>query len=204
MQMLNRDWNNIYARLERIREVLDSEENPSPETVARAWSERAKRYAATNEAREDESREAGAGFTAGESVLVFRLGGDRYGIPVSSVREVLPGARIAPVPGAPAAVAGLIQVRGEIRPVYDLRQRLQMPAAAPRPANDGETVIVLSAAGREFGIRVDSAEEIRAWRADAPFAIGERRPGQTPWVAGVAEGLVSSLNMEFHWWGRNT
>ncbi len=198
MQMLNRDWNDIYARLERIRDILEREENPSPEAVARVWSERAKRYAAADEWRENAPGENAAGSTAGESVLVFRLGDDRYGIPVSAVREVLPQARIAPVPGAPATVAGLIQVRGEIRPVYDLRHRLQIPESAPRPAKDGETVIVLSAAGREFGIRVDSAEEIRFWRAE------DRRPGQTPWVAGVTEDLVSVLNMEFNWWGRNT
>lgn len=191
--MLNRDWNDIHARLERIREILDREENPSPEAVARVWNERAKRYAASQELRE-----AGVDSAADESVLVFRLGADRYGIPVSSVREVLPRALIAPVPGAPASVAGLIQVRGEIRPVYDLRQRLQMPAAAPRPAKDGETVIVLSAGGREFGIRVDNAEEIRSWRPD------ELQPGQTPWVSGVTEDLVSILNMESEWWGRKT
>src|SRR6185312_15995830 len=156
METVHQDWDNIRARLERIREILDREENPSPEAVARVWSERAKRYAAS-----DESREAGAEPAAAESVLIFRLGADRYGIPVSSVREVLPQARIAPVPGAPATVAGLIQVRGEIRPVYDLRQQLQTPPAAPPPAKDGETVIVLSAAGRDFGIRVDAAEEIR-------------------------------------------
>jgi len=193
METVHQDWDNIRARLERIREILDREENPSPEAVARVWSERAKRYAAS-----DESREAGAELAAAESVLIFRLGGDRYGIPVSSVREVLPQARIAPVPGAPAAVAGLIQVRGEIRPVYDLRHRLQMPDAAPRPTKEGETVIILSSAGRDFGIRADAVEEIRAWRPEE-----RRQPGQTPWVAGVTEDLVSILNMESDWWGRN-
>jgi purine-binding chemotaxis protein CheW len=194
MEALHQDWDNIRARLERIRELLDREQNPSPDAVARVWSERAKRYAESQQ-----SREAGVASAAGESVLVFRLGNDRYGIPVSSIREVLPQARIAPVPGAPAAVAGLIQVRGEIRPVYDMRQRLQMPADAPRPAKEGETVIVLSAGGRDFGIRVDAAEEIRAWRPEE-----RRQPGQTPWVAGVTEDLVSILNMESDWWGRNT
>src|SRR6185437_1639241 len=100
-QMPHRDWSDIHARLDRIRQLLDREENPSPEAVARVWSERARRYAASGE-----SRVEGAESAAGEAVLVFRLGADRYGIPVSSVREVLPQARIAPVPGAPAAVAG--------------------------------------------------------------------------------------------------
>ncbi|HEU5021470.1 MAG TPA: chemotaxis protein CheW [Bryobacteraceae bacterium] len=193
-QMLQRDWKDIHARLDRIRQILDREENPSPEAVARVWRERAQRYAAS-----PESRVEGAASTDGDSVLVFRLGPDRYGIPVSSVREVLPSARIAPVPGAPATVAGLIQVRGEVRPVYDLRQRLQMPAAAPPPAKDGETVIVLTAAGRDFGIRVDAAEEIRTYRAEE-----HRQPGQSPWVAGVTEDLVSILNMESDWWGRKS
>jgi len=194
MQMLNQDWDNIRARLERIREILDREENPSPEAVARVWSERARRYAAPAE-----SRETIAGSAAGEAVLVFRLGGDRYGIPVSSVREVLPQARIAPVPGAPPGVSGLIQLRGEIRPVYDLHQRLQTPASAPRSAKDGETVIVLSAAGRDFGVRVDAVEEIRSCSPDE-----RRQPGQNPLVACVTEDLVSILNMESEWWGRKT
>jgi purine-binding chemotaxis protein CheW len=192
MQMLQQDWKDIRARLERIRELLDREENPSPEAVARVWSERAKRYAASQETRDE-----GSGSAAAEPILVFRLGGDRYGIPVSWIREVLPQARIAPVPGAPASVAGLIQVRGEIRPVYDLRVRLQMSAPAPRPAKDGETVIVLSAGGRDFGIPVDAAEEIRFWNPEE-----RRQTGHAPWIAGVTEDLVSILNMEFEWWGR--
>jgi purine-binding chemotaxis protein CheW len=188
----HRDWENIRARLERIRELLVREENPSPETVARVWRERAIRYSGAFEP------EHVTDARAGDAVLVFRLGADRYGVPVSSVREVLPEARIALVPGAPASVAGLIQVRGEIRPVYDLRARLQTPGAPP-PPEDGETVLILHAAGREFGIRVDATEEIRSRHAE------ERgQPGQSPWIAYVTEDLVSILDMESELWGRKS
>jgi chemotaxis signal transduction protein len=194
MPSAQHNWNEIRARLEYIRGILEREGNPSPEAVARVWDERARRYAAGTEAFH-----AGDGAGDGNAVLVFRLGPNRYGVPVSAVREVLPNARIAPVPGAPANVAGLIQVRGEIRPVYDLSQWMGTQSAPSPPSNDGDTVILLSAVQRDFGIRVDGPEEIRSW-----LPAERARAGESPWVKSVTDDLVSILDMESELWGRKT
>lgn len=56
--------------------------------------------------------------------LLFSLGADRYALPASVVRKVMPLQRLKHVPEAPAWVAGLLSYRGEIIPVLDLCQRI--------------------------------------------------------------------------------
>jgi len=68
-------------------------------------------------------------------LLVFRIGADYYGLPVENVREVERVDRLTPVPGAPAFVRGLINLRGEILPLVDMRLLLgrgggETPASA--------------------------------------------------------------------------
>ena len=64
---------------------------------------------------------------------------------------------IAPLPRAPEIVEGVVNVRGEIVPVYDLRARFALPARAPDPA---QHLIVLTAGARSIAIRVDVAESL--------------------------------------------
>lgn len=70
-----------------------------------------------------------------DAVVVFRVGAWRLGLPVDAVVEALPAARIAPLPGAPAAVAGYLDVRGAPLPVFDLRVVLGTPAVPLRPSH---------------------------------------------------------------------
>lgn len=67
---------------------------------------------------------------AGERFVVFRLAGAEYGLPVSTVREVLrrPDS-ITPLPNAPDFVAGVLTLRGEVLPLIDQRRLLNLPAA---------------------------------------------------------------------------
>src|SRR5437868_115370 len=60
-------------------------------------------------------------------VLIFALGEERYAIELSALAEVLPLRGCTSVPGAPSAVLGVMNVRGEIRPVADLRRILELP-----------------------------------------------------------------------------
>src|SRR5690242_16221866 len=82
-----------------------------------------------------------------EAIVICLLAGERYGIPVRHVAEVVEGAPLAAVPGAPPQVAGVIQVRGEIRCVMDLGILLGTPEPASARA---ATVLLLSHAGREI------------------------------------------------------
>ena len=64
----------------------------------------------------------------GQSYVVFRLGGEGYALEVMRVQEVLDMQSLTEVPGGPKFLLGVINLRGHVVPVYDLR----MPSAWPR------------------------------------------------------------------------
>jgi purine-binding chemotaxis protein CheW len=63
--------------------------------------------------------------------LVFYLDEQPYGIPVKSSREIIPLVEITPVPKAPKIIEGIINLRGAIIPVVDLRRKLKLKERAP-------------------------------------------------------------------------
>lgn len=88
-------------------------------------------------------------------VLLFLLEGQRYGLPSGDVRELVRAARLTPLPRAPDVVEGLLNLRGELLPVLDLRRRFRLP---PRPLSPVDHFIVARAGGRHVVLRVDRAE----------------------------------------------
>lgn len=63
---------------------------------------------------------------------------------------------ISPLPGAPPVVEGVVNVRGKVVPVFDLRGRFGLP---PPPADPGQHLIILSGSPRTAAVRVDAAED---------------------------------------------
>jgi purine-binding chemotaxis protein CheW len=92
-----------------------------------------------------------------DAVLIFSLGTERYAFLLEDAIEVVSNTRPVPVPGAPARVAGLIQVRGGVYPVYDLRRMLSVSASESVPA----VTILVRAGNRRAGVLVDAAESFR-------------------------------------------
>jgi purine-binding chemotaxis protein CheW len=91
--------------------------------------------------------------------VCFRVGGQDYGLPIERVQEVLRDAAIEPVPGTTALVLGVINLRGQIVTVLDLRERLALPVGADvDPA--ATRIIVLDIAGERFGFRVDAVADV--------------------------------------------
>src|SRR5712691_9905367 len=64
-------------------------------------------------------------------ILLFEVGGQRYGLPVADVRELLRAVTLTALPGAPSIVEGAVNVRGTVVPVLDIRQRFRLPAKPP-------------------------------------------------------------------------
>lgn len=87
-------------------------------------------------------------------ILVFDLGGRHYGLPASTVRELVRAVTIAPLPLAPPAVEGVVNVRGEVVVVLDLRARLGLPG---KGVELEDHLVIVRAAGRLVGVRVDRA-----------------------------------------------
>ena len=93
-----------------------------------------------------------------EQVVVFRLGKEEFGVPIDSVQEIVrvPD-ELTRVPKAPPFVEGVINLRGAVLPVIDLRRRLGMPAVE---RSDRQRVMVFLIAGLRTGFIVDSVAEV--------------------------------------------
>lgn len=92
------------------------------------------------------------------AVMVFGLGKERYAIELSELAEVLPYRGCTAVPGALPALIGVINVRGEIRSVVDLRRILEL-----QPGEDTATgyVLMVRQQGRTIGFKVDTIDQVR-------------------------------------------
>lgn len=88
-------------------------------------------------------------------LLVFRAEDRRFAVASRRVREVVRAVWIEALPGAPAAVEGLIDYRGTPTPVYDVRARFGLPL---RPVHPMDHLIVLDVDGGLRALRVDRAE----------------------------------------------
>ena len=93
-----------------------------------------------------------------EQVVIFRLAKEEFGVPIDSVQEIVRvPENLTHVPTAPSFVEGVINLRGAVLPVIDLRRRLGLPAVPP---SDRQRVIVFFIGGIRTGFIVDSVAEV--------------------------------------------
>jgi purine-binding chemotaxis protein CheW len=90
-------------------------------------------------------------------LCTFLLGGRTFALPVSEIREVVRGLEMTPVPLAPGAVRGLVNLRGTIAMAIDLRRRLDLPAAV---AGEGEVSVVVDADDGPVCLTVDDVGDV--------------------------------------------
>ena len=89
--------------------------------------------------------------------VTFRLDNETYGINVMQVQEVLRYTEIAPVPGAPHYVLGIINLRGNVVTVIDTRSRFGL---ASSDVDDSTRIVIIEAEKQVIGILVDSVAEV--------------------------------------------
>jgi len=89
--------------------------------------------------------------------VTFHLENEKYGIKVMQVQEVLRLTEIAPVPGAPHYVLGIINLRGNVVTVIDTRRRFGLPDAE---SDDETRIVIIEADNNVVGILVDSVAEV--------------------------------------------
>jgi purine-binding chemotaxis protein CheW len=93
-----------------------------------------------------------------EQVVVFRLGAEEFGVPIESVQEIVRVPEtLTHVPKAPVSVEGVINLRGAVLPVVDLRRRLGLPTVA---RNDGQRIMVFLIRDVRTGFIVDAVAEV--------------------------------------------
>jgi purine-binding chemotaxis protein CheW len=100
--------------------------------------------------------------SAGDFVIL-RLGSQDFGIPVIQVRDVLRRQKMTPVPLAPPAVAGLLNLRGRIVTAIDLRMRLGL---APRDPGAESANVVVELGGELYALAVDTVGDVVAVEED--------------------------------------
>jgi len=89
--------------------------------------------------------------------VTYRLDEETYGINVMQVQEVLRYTEIAPVPGAPEYVLGIINLRGNVVTVIDTRSRFGLP---PTETTDSTRIVIIESDEQVVGILVDSVAEV--------------------------------------------
>jgi purine-binding chemotaxis protein CheW len=89
--------------------------------------------------------------------LTFVLAGEDYGVEILKVREIIGMMTITSVPGMPAHVNGVINLRGKVIPVLDMRMKFGM-AVAERTAET--CIIVMDVHGHQMGVVVDRVSEV--------------------------------------------
>ncbi len=124
----------------------------------------------------------------GQSYVVFRLGGEGYALEVMRVQEVLDMQSLTEVPGGPKFLLGVINLRGHVVPVYDLRMPFGL-ARDSAPAQAPCVLIVESSLGADIqitGLLVDRVSDVLEFSPEEVQSAPQLGLGKaTPFVRGL-------------------
>lgn len=118
-------------------------------------------------------------------IVGFKIGRETFGLPIGSVREIVRVPEVTSVPNAPDFIEGVINLRGRIIPVVDLRKRF---GEAVGPANKKNRIVVVEVENRAIGLMVNSASEVlKIPPADIepPHAVFQE--GELNYITGVGK-----------------
>ena len=99
-----------------------------------------------------------------EQFVSFRLAQEQFGVSIHQVQEIIWLADVTRVPRMPEFVNGIINLRGSVLPIIDMRKRFGIAAVNP---TDSTSIVVVDVDGRKTGIVVDSVSEVLRLRRDA-------------------------------------
>lgn len=180
------DWHDIKRKVASLQTMIDQEDIYLPEETRALLIQRAVSLALKkdDETVLEEQRE----------IIVFRVGAETYGIETSFVREVYPLREFTALPGIPSFVLGIMNVRGQIVSIIDLRKFFGLPQKGLGELNK---VIILSSDRLEFGILADVVEGTRsvAWKDVLEVPPGTIDVGEQ-YLKGMTEDHVVLLDAE--------
>ena len=170
------DWDGIHRRLEAARVALNPEITPEEER-------RILRARAAVLARDSVESETAEGDL---EMLEFLLAHERYGIEMSWVRETCPLKDLTPLPCTPPFVLGLINVRGEIVSVIDLKKFFDLPE---KGLTDLNKVVIVHGDAMTFGILADEI-------LGARFVPRDSIQPPLPTLTGIREEYLKGITGE--------
>ncbi len=118
-------------------------------------------------------------------IVGFRIGRETFGLPIAAVREIVRVPEITSVPNAPDFIEGVINLRGRIIPVVDLRKRFGEPVGQQSKKN---RIVVVEIENRSIGLMVNSASEvlkIPPSEIEAPHSVFQE--GDLNYITGVGK-----------------
>lgn len=128
--------------------------------------------------------------------VAIRVGNQDFGVPVMQIRDVLRRQRVTPVPLAPRAIAGLINLRGRIVTAIDLRTRFGLP---PDVAVSDATYIVVENGSELYALAVDSVGDVlpidESRLATEPLGLNQQWRGLVSAVCPTEKGPVVLLDI---------
>jgi len=128
--------------------------------------------------------------------VVFRLENEEYGIDILRVKEIKEMMRITRVPKASHFVRGVINLRGEVLPVIDLRKKFNLPEGKE---SDSTRIIIVSVDDITVGLVVDTSSEVIEISSDsieeAPDGVGSVDQGIIYGIGKVGERLIILLDI---------
>lgn len=172
------DWAEVRARLDAAQAAGEQIWTPGADETGRILRERAAALAA----------EPGGTQTLDQSIeaVEFLLAHERYAVESAWVREVYPLDNLTPLPCTPAFVLGIVNLRGEIVSVIDLRKFFDLPQTGLPDLNK---IIVLESANMVFGILADAILGVRR----IPLADIQ---ASLPTLTGVREKYLKGITPE--------
>jgi purine-binding chemotaxis protein CheW len=173
------DWAAVHRRLDAARDALERAWAPPPDEVQRILRERARALA----------RETAATLeTAGESleVVEFLLAHERYAVASDYVREVYPLEHLTPLPCTPPFVLGIVNLRGQMLSVIDLKKFFDVPE---KGLTDLNKVIVIESGAMRFGILADVIVGVHR------VAVGAIQP-TLPTLTGIRQEYLKGVTPE--------
>jgi purine-binding chemotaxis protein CheW len=129
--------------------------------------------------------------------VVFKLAGAEYAVAAVDVLQMDSYTGATPVPGSPPYVMGIVQVRGRVVPVIDLRARFGLPPATVTPES---RVVVVQVGPRPVALLVDTAREVlrveREQIEPPPRVVSDGAQGFVKSVARIGARLVMVIDLD--------
>lgn len=130
-------------------------------------------------------------------LVVFKVGIEEFAVDIMLTKEVVLMREITPVPGTEIFVEGIMNLRGSLVPVLDLRKRLR---ARPMMTPAEERIIIVRLEGRSAGLIVDGASEVIRVSGDliepVPDLISETGAGYIEGVISFKDRFITLINLQ--------
>lgn len=173
------DWAELHCRLNASRSALERRLAPSPEERQKILHARARLLAARGKAEPASAHPP-------VEVVEFVLGPEHYGIESCHIREIHPLSEFTPLPCTPAFVLGLVNVRGQILSIIDIKKLFDLPE---KGLTDLNKVIVVHANYMEVGILADTIVGVRS------IALEELQPA-LPTLTGIRAEYLKGITKD--------